>query len=163
MHTEQSTIQLNTGIEREERSKICNGLSKVLADSYYLMLKTHNYHWNVKGLNFRQIHLLTEELYTELFEAIDEIAERIRSLGFNAPGSIKEFDELTSITQGDGTFNDKEMLSDLLSSHESLIRTAREALPAAADASDEASVDLLTHRLDVHEKTAWMLRSMLDH
>jgi len=162
MKTLTSSIELNTGIAKDKREKISEGLSSVLADSYYLMIKTHNYHWNVKGLNFRQIHLLLEEQYTELFGAIDNVAERIRALGFNAPGSVKEFDKLTSIKQGDGTLSAEKMLEDLLESHENVIRTARKALPAAADVSDEATVDLLTHRLDVHEKTAWMLRSMLE-
>lgn len=154
-------MELNTGIPKNKREEISKGLSSVLADSYYLMLKTHNYHWNVKGLNFRQIHLLTEEQYTELFSAVDVIAERIRALGFNAPGSIKEFDQLSSIKQGDSNKSDVEMLEDLLESHETVIRSARKAVSPAADASDEATVDLLTQRLDLHEKTAWMLRSML--
>ena len=155
-------MKLNTGIEEPARKEIAQALSKVLADSYTLYLKTHNYHWNVKGPMFQTLHLMFEEQYTELATAVDEIAERIRSLGERAPGSYVEFSKLTSIKEEEGTPIAKEMISNLVTAHESLIRTVRKVFPPAEQGQDEATVDLMTQRIQIHEKTAWMLRSLLE-
>jgi starvation-inducible DNA-binding protein len=155
-------MEVNIGISEEHREKIAAGLSKVLADSYLLYLKTHNYHWNVTGELFHQLHEQFEEQYTELAEAIDEIAERIRAIGFRAPGSFKEFNEITSIEEDTDQPKAKEMVKRLAKSNEQVIRTVREALKPANEAEDEATIDLLTERLTVHSKTAWMLRSHLE-
>ncbi len=155
-------MKINVGIESDARKKIAEGLAVVLADSYTLYLKTHNFHWNVTGPMFSTLHTLFEEHYTELAEAVDQIAERIRALGSRAPGSYAEFSELTSIKEEPKMVNAKEMISQLVEGHETLIRTVRSQIPYAADSNDEASVDLLTSRLDLHEKSAWMLRSLLE-
>jgi len=155
-------MEVNIGISKEHREKIAKGLSEVLADSYLLYLKTHNYHWNVTGELFHQLHEQFEEQYTELAEAIDVIAERIRAIGFRAPGSFKEFNEITSITEDTDQPKAKEMVKRLAKANEQVIRTAREALKPANEAEDEATIDLLTERLTVHSKTAWMLRSHLE-
>lgn len=157
-----ATMEVNIGISEEDRRNIAEGLNKVLADSYLLYLKTHNYHWNVTGELFHQLHEQFEEQYNELAEAIDEIAERIRALGFRAPGSFKEFSELTSIEEDADQPKALEMVRRLALGNEAVIRTAREALKPADEAGDEATVDLLTERLSVHSKTAWMLRSHLE-
>ncbi|MFN1834831.1 Dps family protein [Balneola sp. MJW-20] len=156
-------MEVNIGISEEHREKIAEGLKKVLADSYLLYLKTHNYHWNVTGELFHQLHEQFEGQYNELAEAIDEIAERIRALGFRAPGSFKEFKELTSIEEDTDQPKAMEMVRRLALGNEAVIRTAREALKPANEAEDEATVDLLTERLTVHSKTAWMLRSHLEN
>ena len=155
-------MKLNIGIEESARKEIAQNLSKVLADSYTLYLKTHNYHWNVKGPMFQTLHLMFEEQYTELATAVDEIAERIRSLGERAPGSYTEFSKLTSIEEEEGTPKAKDMITNLVTAHETLIRTARHVFPKAEEAGDEATVDLMTQRIQIHEKTAWMLRSLLE-
>lgn len=155
-------MDVHIGISKENREKIAEGLSKVLADSYLLYLKTHNYHWNVTGELFHQLHEQFEEQYTELAEAIDEIAERIRAIGFRAPGTFKEFNELTSIEEDTDAPKAMEMVKRLAKANEQVIRTAREALGPANEAEDEATLDLLTERLTVHSKTAWMLRSHLE-
>ncbi len=155
-------MDVNIGISEEERKIIADGLSKVLADSYMVYLKTHNYHWNVTGPQFHSLHEQFEEQYTELAEAIDEIAERIRSLGYRAPGSFREYQELTSITEDTDQPEAMEMVRRLAVDNETILRTAREVLPACDEAGDEATIDLLTQRLDVHSKTAWMLRSHLE-
>lgn len=155
-------MEVNIGISKEHREKIAKGLSKVLADSYLLYLKTHNYHWNVTGELFHQLHEQFEEQYTELAEAIDVIAERIRAIGFRAPGSFKEFNEITSIAEDTDQPKAMEMVKRLAKANEQVIRTAREALKPANEAEDEATIDLLTERLTVHSKTAWMLRSHLE-
>ncbi|SHG26480.1 starvation-inducible DNA-binding protein [Fodinibius roseus] len=155
-------MKINIGISEEHREAIANELSKVLADSYMLYLKTHNYHWNVTGELFHSLHEQFEEQYTELAEAIDEIAERIRSLGYRAPGTFKEFNELTSIEEDTEEPEALEMVRRLALGNEQVLRTARHALQPANDGEDEATVDLLTQRLDVHSKTAWMLRSHLE-
>ncbi|MFP8490090.1 Dps family protein [Gracilimonas sp. Q87] len=160
--SEIETMKINIGISEEHREKIAKGLSKVLADSYLLYLKTHNYHWNVTGELFHQLHEQFEEQYTELAEAIDVIAERIRALGFRAPGTFKEFNELTSIEEDTDRPKALEMVRRLTTANEQVIRTAREALEPANNAEDEATIDLLTERLTVHSKTAWMLRSHLE-
>lgn len=155
-------MQIDTGISEENRKKIADGLSKVLADSYTLYLKTHNFHWNVRGPMFATLHTMFETHYTELATAVDVIAERIRALGFPAPGSYKQFSELTSITEVTDVPNAMDMVKDLVKSHEILVKTARSVFPLADEASDEATADLLTQRIDIHEKTAWMLRSLTE-
>ena len=154
-------MELNIGIAREDRERIAAGLSNLLADSYSLYLKTHNYHWNVEGPQFNTLHLMFEGHYTELATAVDEIAERIRALGVKAPGSYSAFSDLTSIEEASGDESAEEMIRQLLIGQETVARTAREASVAAADASDEPTADLLTQRMQIHEKNAWMLRSML--
>ncbi len=156
-------MKIDIGINEKSREQIAEGLSRLLADSYTLYLKTHNYHWNVTGPMFSTLHNLFEEEYTELATAVDEIAERIRALGFPAPGSYKEFSKLSSISEETGEPPEaKEMLKRLVKAQEQVVKTAREAFPAAEEAHDEPTADLLTQRMQVHEKNAWMLRSMLD-
>lgn len=154
-------MQVNTGISEAARQQIAENLSRLLADSYTLYLKTHNYHWNVTGPLFNTLHLMTEEQYTELATAVDDIAERIRALGVPAPGSYAEFAKLASVQEATGGEDAEEMIRQLVLGQEAVVRTARKAIPAAEDASDEPTLDLLTQRMQVHEKTAWMLRSML--
>ena len=154
-------MELNIGINTEDRQQIAAGLSKLLADSYSLYLKTHNYHWNVEGPMFNTLHLMFEEHYTELATAVDEIAERIRALGVKAPGSYTAFADLTSIDEAAGGESAEEMIRQLVIGQETVARTAREAIKAAEAASDEPTADLLTQRMQIHEKNAWMLRSML--
>ena len=154
-------MDINTGINREEREAIAAGLSRLLADSYTLYLKTHNYHWNVTGPQFNTLHQMFEEQYTELATAVDEIAERIRALGIKAPGSYTEFAALTDIEEGSGDESAEEMIRQLAIGQETVVRTARKAFPAADEAHDEPTADLLTQRMQLHEKNAWMLRSML--
>ena len=154
-------MEVNTGIDRADREAIAAGLSRLLADSYTLYLKTHNYHWNVTGPQFNTLHQMFETQYTELATAVDEIAERIRALGVRAPGSYAEFSKLTSIEEGDGRESAEDMIRQLAIGQETVVRTAREAFPAADTANDEPTADLLTQRMQIHEKNAWMLRSML--
>lgn len=155
-------MEINIGIQESERKKIAGDLSRVLADTYMLYLKTHNYHWNVTGEHFHSLHEQFEEQYTELAEAIDEIAERIRALGYRAPGTFKEFQQLTSVNEETERPEAMEMVRRLAVGNEQVLRTAREALEPAGEAGDEATIDLLTQRLHVHSKTAWMLRSHLE-
>jgi starvation-inducible DNA-binding protein len=155
-------MQINIGIPDTERATIAQGLSKLLADSYTLYLKTHNYHWNVTGPMFNTLHLMFEAQYTELALAVDLIAERIRALGHAAPGSYKAYASLTSIKEEEGVPEAKEMIRQLVLGQETVTRTARELFPAVDKASDEPTADLLTQRMQVHEKNAWMLRSLLD-
>ncbi len=154
-------MNVNIGISKEKRAAISGGLSKLLADSYTLYLKTHNYHWNVTGPQFNTLHTMFEDQYTELAQAVDEIAERIRALGFPAPGSYKAFSELSSIKEETGTPNADDMVRELVVGQETVVRTAREVFPTVESANDEPTADLLTQRMQVHEKNAWMLRSML--
>jgi len=154
-------MKINIGINDEHRKAIAEGLAQVLADSYLLYLRTHNYHWNVKGELFHSLHEQFEEQYTELATAIDDIAERIRALGHKAPGTFKEFNELTSLEENTEEPEALEMVRRLAVGNEQVIRTANEALEPARVADDEATIDLLTQRLHVHSKTAWMLRSHL--
>ena len=154
-------MEINIGINEQDRQEIADGLSKLLADSYTLYLKTHNYHWNVKGPLFNTLHQMFEEQYTELALAVDEIAERIRALGNPAPGSYKAFAELTSIEEEDGEPTAEDMIRQLVKGQEAVVRTARGVFSVAEAANDEPSADLLTQRMQVHEKNAWMLRSML--
>ena len=153
--------EINIGINEKDRQKIAHGLSRLLADSYTLYLKTHNYHWNVTGPMFNTLHLMFEGQYTELATAIDEIAERIRALGEPAPGSYSAYSALTSIEEEDSVPDAEEMIRQLLIGQETVARTARAAFAAADAANDEPTADLLTQRMQVHEKTAWMLRSMV--
>ncbi len=154
-------MELNIGIKQDDREAIAAGLSRLLADSYTLYLKTHNYHWNVTGPQFNTLHQMFEQQYTELAAAVDEIAERIRALGVRAPGSYREYAELTRIDEGSGDEAADEMIRQLAIGQETVVRTAREAFPAADKAHDEPTADLLTQRMQIHEKNAWMLRSML--
>lgn len=155
-------MKINIGIPEEKRQKVAVQLSKLLADTYTLYLKTHNFHWNVTGPMFQTLHTMFETQYNELALAVDEIAERIRALGVFAPGTYKKFRELSSIVEEDNVPAAREMIRSLVEAHETVIRTARESFGAAEDAGDEASLDLLTTRIQTHEKTAWMLRSLLE-
>ena len=152
---------IDIGIPDKDRAKIVDGLSRVLADTYSLYLKTHSFHWNVEGPMFNTLHLMFMDQYTELWNALDAIAERIRSLGYPAPGTYKQFAKLTSIEETDGVPEAMDMVRLLVAGHEAVTRTARAAFPSAEKGGDESTVDLLTQRLQVHEKTAWMLRSLL--
>ncbi len=154
-------MEIQLGIETKDREQIAAGLSRLLADSYTLYLKTHNFHWNVEGPLFNTLHLMFETQYTELATAVDEIAERIRALGIKAPGSYSDFARLTSIDEAAGGETAEEMIRQLVVGQEAVARTARAIFPVADDANDEPTADLLTQRMQVHEKTAWMLRSML--
>jgi len=152
---------IDIGIDAKGREKIAEALSRLLADTYSLYLKTHSFHWNVEGPMFNTLHQMFMVQYTELWTALDEIAERIRSLGYPAPGSYKAFAKLSSIEDTDGVPEAMAMVRELVKGHEAVARTARAAFAPAAKAGDESSADLLTQRLQVHEKTAWMLRSLL--
>lgn len=154
-------MSVNIGISDKERKKIADGLSKLLADTYTLYLKTHNFHWNVTGPMFNTLHLMFETQYTELALAVDSIAERIRALGYPAPGTYKEYARLSSIAEEEGVPEATEMIRKLVEGQEAVVRTARSLFPAIDAAGDEPSADLLTQRMQTHEKTAWMLRSML--
>ncbi len=155
-------MQIDIGIAEKDRENIAKGLSKLLADSYTLYLKTHNYHWNVTGPMFNTLHQMFEEQYTELAGAVDAIAERIRALGHPAPGSYRAYAGLTSIEEEDGVPDAKDMIRQLVIGQETVVRTARELFPTVEAAKDEPTADLLTQRMQVHEKNAWMLRSLLD-
>ncbi len=155
-------MKIDIGIAEPQRHEIAEGLSRLLADSYTLYLKTHNFHWNVTGPMFSTLHELFEQHYTELALAVDEIAERIRALGFPAPGSYAQFKELSSVEEETGTPDAMEMVRQLVIGQETVARTARSVFDAVDAARDESSADLLTQRMQVHEKNAWMLRSLLD-
>lgn len=155
-------MAINIGISESDRKTIAGELSKLLADSYTLYLKTHNFHWNVTGPMFQTLHLMFEQQYIELSTAVDLIAERIRALGVYAPATYKEFSRLTSIKEPDSIPISREMIQQLVEGHETVIRTARSAFASVEKANDEASADLLTQRMQLHEKTAWMLRSLLE-
>ena len=154
--------EINIGISKADRDDIVAGLSKLLADTYTLYLKTHNFHWNVTGPMFQTLHLMFETQYNELALAVDLIAERIRALGAPAPGSYREFARLSSIEEAEGVPRAQEMIRQLVEGQEAVVRTARTVFPAVERASDEPTADLLTQRMQVHEKTAWMLRSLLE-
>jgi starvation-inducible DNA-binding protein len=154
-------MQIDIGISEADRKQIADGISRLLADTYTLYLKTHNFHWNVTGPMFNTLHLMFEEQYTELAQAVDQIAERIRALGFPAPGTYRQFAELSTIKEEAGVPDAKEMIRQLVQGQEAVVRTARQVLPVADEANDEPTVDLLTQRMQVHEKNAWMLRSLL--
>jgi starvation-inducible DNA-binding protein len=153
--------QIDIGIPDEQRKAIAQGLNRLLADTYTLYLKTHNYHWNVEGPLFNTLHQMFETQYTELAMAVDLIAERIRALGFRAPGSYREFAELATVEDANGNPSALEMVGQLAKDQETVVRTARQVFRLVDEANDEPSADLLTQRMHIHEKTAWMLRAML--
>ncbi|MDJ0949000.1 MAG: Dps family protein [Alphaproteobacteria bacterium] len=155
-------MDIDIGIDAGNRKAIADGLSRVLADTYTLYLKTHNFHWNVTGPMFNTLHLMFEDQYTELATAVDEIAERIRALGHPAPGSYSQYGRLSSIKEEEGVPAANDMLRQLVEGQETIVRTAREVFPLAEEAGDEPTADLLTQRMQVHEKAAWMMRSMLE-
>ena len=155
-------MKVNIGITKKQREAIAHELSKLLADSYLLYVKTHNFHWNVKGPMFQTLHLLFESEYTELAVAVDTIAERIRALGCPAPGSYKQFKKLSGIKEEEGVPKAEQMIVQLVEGQETIVKTARAAIKVAQKAEDDPSIDLLTQRMQVHEKNAWMLRSLLD-
>lgn len=152
---------IDIGINDEDRLAIADGLKKLLADSYTLYLLTHNFHWNVTGPRFRELHLMFEEHYTELATAVDEIAERIRTLGVFAPGSYKAFSELSSIEEATEVPDADTMIKQLTKAHEQVVKTCRDVLPLSQKADDESTTSLVSDRMRIHEKTAWMLRSLL--
>ena len=150
---------IDIGIDAQDREKIAHGLKRLLADSYTLYLQTHNFHWNVTGPQFRELHLMFEEHYTELAVAVDDIAERIRTLDVPAPGTYKEFTQLSAIKEVDGVPSSDEMVDLLTKGHEQVVKTAREVLKLAQDGDDESTAALVSDRMRVHEKTSWMLRA----
>ena len=154
-------IKIDIGIAEQDRINVAEGLKKLLADSYTLYLQTHNFHWNVTGPQFRELHLMFEEQYTELADAVDVIAERIRTLGVAAPGTYKAFATLSSIEEVEGVPASEKMLEILTQGHEKVVKTARLVLKTAQDAGDESTTSLVSDRMRVHEKAAWMLRATL--
>jgi starvation-inducible DNA-binding protein len=153
---------MDIGINETDRKEIADGLSRLLADSYTLYLKTHNFHWNVTGPMFQTLHLLFQQQYTELWQSLDIIAERIRALGHFALGTYKEYARLSSIAETEGVPGAEQMIQLLVEGHEAVARTARSVFPVVERANDQPSADLLTQRMQVHEKSAWMLRSLLE-
>lgn len=153
---------IEIGIEAKDRKAVSEGLAKLLADSYTLYLKTHNFHWNVTGPMFGTLHLMFEQQYGELALAVDLVAERIRALGHPAPGSYAQFARLSSVKEASGVPRAQDMVRELVEGQEAVARTARQIFPVAERAGDQVTMDLLTQRLQVHEKTAWMLRSLLE-
>ncbi|MGI8503856.1 MAG: Dps family protein [Hassallia sp.] len=162
MQTQETAKNVNIGIDDSSRAKIADGLSHLLADTYTLYLKTHNFHWNVKGPMFQTLHLMFETQYTELALAVDLIAERIRALGYPAPGTYSEYAKLSSIAETPGVPKATDMIQLLVEGQEAVVRTARSIFPVVEEVNDEPTADLLTQRMQVHEKTAWMLRSLLE-
>ena len=153
---------IDIGIQENDRKAIAEGLSRLLADTYTLYLKTHNFHWNVTGPMFQTLHLMFETQYNELALAVDLIAERIRALGYPAPGTYAEYSKLSSIKEEPGVPKAEDMIRLLVSGQEAVARTARSIFPTVDKANDEPTADLLTQRMQIHEKTAWMLRSLLE-
>ncbi|MEM9172363.1 MAG: Dps family protein [Pseudomonadota bacterium] len=156
-------MQINIGITQQDREAIAAGLSRLLADTYTTYLKTHNFHWNVTGPMFATLHTLFETQYTEMASAVDDIAERIRALGEPAPGSYAAFAALSSVEEETGSPGATQMIEQLVIAQETIARTARDVMPLADKANDEPTADLLTQRMQLHEKNAWMLRSLLEH
>lgn len=154
--------KIDIGIKDKDRKAIADGLSRLLADTYTLYLKTHNFHWNVTGPMFQTLHLMFETQYNELALAVDQIAERIRALGYPAPGTYADYAKLSSIRETPGVPKAEKMIELLVEGQESVVRTARSVFPVVDKVNDEPTADLLTQRMQVHEKTAWMLRSLLD-
>jgi starvation-inducible DNA-binding protein len=152
---------MDTGISTKDRAAIAKGLSRLLADTYVVYLKTHNFHWNVEGPMFQTLHQMFMEQYTEAWNAIDLVAERIRSLGHYAPGTYREYLELARVKETPGVPKALAMVKLLIEGQEAVVKTAREVLPLADAANDQPTLDLLTQRMQVHEKNAWMLRSLL--
>jgi starvation-inducible DNA-binding protein len=161
-YAKEKTMDIDIGIEETKRREIAAGLARVLADSYTLYLKTHNFHWNVTGPMFQTLHLMFETHYNELALAVDLIAERIRALGVAAPGTYKQFAELSAIKEDEGVPKAEDMIRLLVEGHETTARTSRKVFEIAEAANDQPTCDLLTQRMQVHEKTAWMLRSLLE-
>ena len=159
---EVKAIKIDIGISHNDREKIVSGLSKLLADSYTLYLMTHNFPWNVTGPQFNSLHNMFMDQYTEQWNALDTIAERIRALGFPAPGTYKQFAKLTAIKEVEGVPKAQEMVSLLVNAHEAVAKTARGIFPIVNEVNDQPSADLVTQRLEVHEKTEWMLRNILE-
>ena len=157
------STKIDIGIREADRDRIAQGLSRLLADTYTLYLKTHNFHWNVTGPMFQTLHLMFETQYNELALAVDLIAERIRALGFPAPVTYAEFTKLSSIKEPKGVPQAEDMIRELVAGQEAVVKTARSVFPLVDKVNDEPSADLLTQRMQVHEKTAWMLRSFLEH
>lgn len=155
-------VKIDIGISESDRAAIAEGLSHLLADTYTLYLKTHNFHWNVTGPMFNTLHQMFEEQYTELAGAVDLIAERIRALGFPAPGSYSQYTKLSSVKEETGVPAAEDMIRQLVNDQETVVRTARKIFPKVDEVHDEPTADLLTQRMQVHEKNAWMLRSLLD-
>ncbi|KQV59647.1 MULTISPECIES: Dps family protein [unclassified Duganella] len=155
-------VKIDIGLSDDSRARIADGLSRLLADSYSLYLMTHNFHWNVKGPMFNSLHQMFMTQYTEQWTALDMIAERIRALGYPAPGTYAEFGKLGTVKEVAGVPKAMDMVRHLVSAQETTARTARSLLPVVDEANDQPTADLLTQRLDVHEKTAWMLRSLLE-
>ncbi|NNM80945.1 MAG: DNA starvation/stationary phase protection protein [Gallionella sp.] len=153
---------INIGISEKDRKKVADGLARMLADTYTLYLKTHNFHWNVTGPMFQTLHLMFMTQYNETWMAVDLVAERIRALGFPAPGSYAQFAALTSIKDSEGVPKATDMIRQLVEGQEAVVRTARDVLPIAEKAGDQPTVDMLSARMEVHEKNAWMLRSLLE-
>ena len=153
---------IDIGIDANDREKVAEGLKRLVADSYTLYLQTHNFHWNVTGPRFRELHLMFEKHYNELALAVDEIAERIRTLDFAAPGTYKEFSRLSSIKEVEGVPSSEEMVNLLTKGHEQVVKTAREVLKLAQSADDESTAALVSDRMRIHEKTSWMLRAFQD-
>lgn len=153
--------KIDIGIAEQDRINVAEGLKKLLADTYTLYLQTHNFHWNVTGPQFRELHLMFEEHYTEMAQAVDVIAERIRTLGMAAPGTYKSLAGLSSIEEVEGVPAAEKMVELLTMGHEHVVRTARQVLKTAQDAADESTVSLVSDRMRIHEKTAWMLRATL--
>lgn len=154
-------MKIDIGLTQPQRKTIADGLSRLLADSYTLYLKTHNFHWNVVGPMFQSLHLLFEAQYTELATAVDEIAERIRALDYPAPGSYAAFSQLTSVKEAIDVPDARQMITQLITDQETIVRTARDLFPNVENSLDQATLDLLTRRMLIHEKNAWMLRSLL--
>ena len=153
---------MDIGINKKDREQIADGLSHLLADSFTLYLKTHNFHWNVTGPMFNTLHVMFMGQYTELWNALDEIAERIRALGVAAPGTYREFAKLTVIKESEGVSNATGMIRQLVAGQEAVVKTARGMFAIVDKAGDEPTADLLTQRMQIHEKNAWMLRSLLE-
>lgn len=162
MQAQDRAMPINIGIDEENRKQIADGLSRVLADTYTLYLKTHNFHWNVTGPMFQTLHLLFETQYTELATAVDLIAERIRALGYPAPGTYSDYAKLSSISETPGVPKATDMIRLLVEGQEAVVRTARSIFPVVDQVNDEPTADLLTQRMQTHEKNAWMLRSLLE-
>lgn len=152
--------KIDIGIKKADRTEVAEGLKRLLADSYTLYLQTHNFHWNVEGPRFRELHLMFEEHYTELAVAVDDIAERIRTLDVPAPGTYKEFAKLSSIKEVDGVPDATKMVDLLTHGHEQVVKTCRDVLKLASDADDESTSAMASDRMRIHEKTAWMLRAI---
>ena len=162
MAKQSKKLSMDIGISEADRKKIAEGLSALLADSYTLYLMTHNFHWNVTGPQFNSLHNMFMAQYTEQWNALDIIAERIRALGFPAPGTYKEFVKIASIKEVDGVPKANDMVRHLVAAQEATARTARKLFPVVDEANDQPTADVLTQRIDIHEKTAWMLRSLLE-